>query len=86
MVVTASNPPAELLRVADTALAGMDYLWALALDAPDTISSTVRRCTAQKSTHLLGRRHLVTASLQRLPFQNENKKHVMILRRWGRLE
>jgi len=50
VVVTASNPPEDLLQVADTGLAGMDYLWALALDAPDPIASTVR-CCPLLSTH-----------------------------------
>ena len=48
VVVKASNPPEDLLQVADTGLAGVGHLWALALDAPDAIASTVRACLAAR--------------------------------------
>ena len=32
----------DQLQVTDPHLVGMDYLWALALDAPDAIASSVR--------------------------------------------
>ena len=69
VVVTASNPPEDLLQVADTGLAGMDYLWALALDAPNAIASTVRYCSAWKECALTSVSALVKASVQLFPCQ-----------------
>ena len=43
LVAAAGEGP---LRVADMDIAGMHYLWALALDSPNAIASTVRPCLA----------------------------------------